>query len=39
MAYGSKPAGKAKPSNYPYGQAGTGSEMVAKKDKKGSKKK
>jgi len=29
MAYGNKPAGKAKPSNYPYGQAGTGTEMVA----------
>ena len=28
MAYGTKPAGKAKPSNYPFGQTG-GTEMVA----------
>ena len=31
MPYGTKPAGKAKPSNYPYGQAGSGTEMVSKK--------
>ena len=28
MAYGKTPAGKAKPSNYPYGQTG-GTEMTA----------
>ena len=31
MAYGNKPAGKAKPSLYPYGTAGSGTEMVAGK--------
>jgi len=35
MAYGNKPAGKAKPSNYPYGQAGSGTEMVSKETNKG----
>jgi len=29
MAYGSKPSGKAKPSQYPYGPATGGTEMVA----------
>ena len=33
MAYGNKPSGKAKPSVYPYGPSGTGSEAVSSKDK------
>jgi hypothetical protein len=33
MANGSKPSGKAKPSNYPYGQSG-GTEMTGDKGTK-----
>jgi len=35
MAYGTKPAGKAKPSTYPYGQSGGESMGIVNKGSKG----